>query len=66
MTQDVHTQQCIFYPVKEEEREVLLGPSQRDDALGVSSPAKVHRQTEGQLDCVGHCKSFVVHLEYTC
>ncbi|KAG7277188.1 hypothetical protein CRUP_021728, partial [Coryphaenoides rupestris] len=57
MTQDVHTQQCIFYPVKEEEREVLLGPSQRDDgvlALGVSSPAKVHRQTEGQLDSVGH------------
>lgn len=60
MAADIHTQQCVFYPVKEEEREVLLGPSRRDDGLGVSSQAKVDHQTEGQQDHVGHCKSFVV------
>eukprot|EP00066_Takifugu_rubripes_P014596 XP_011603862.1 PREDICTED: uncharacterized protein LOC105416677 isoform X2 [Takifugu rubripes] len=27
LTPDFHTSTCIFYPVKEEEREVLLGPS---------------------------------------
>ncbi|XP_071377922.1 uncharacterized protein [Centroberyx affinis] len=40
---------CIFYPVKEEEREVLLGGSQSDDGVltvGVSSDARIGQQTE--------------------
>ncbi|XP_056457755.1 uncharacterized protein LOC130391572 isoform X2 [Gadus chalcogrammus] len=48
---DVHTKQCIFYPVKEEEREVLLCPSQREDgviALELSSGARVDHQTEDE------------------
>lgn len=28
LTPDFNTSTCIFYPVKEEEREVLVGPSQ--------------------------------------
>ena len=59
MAPDIHTKQCIFYPVKEEEREVSLGPSPRDDgvlALGLSDGAKGDHQTDGLLVRVGHCK----------
>ncbi|KAM3873403.1 zinc finger protein 576, tandem duplicate 1 [Diretmus argenteus] len=42
---DFNANQCIFYPVKEEEREVLLGTSQSDSGVstaGVSSDAISH------------------------
>lgn len=41
-TPEVNTSQCIFYPVKEEEREVLLGASRTnsgDLTTGTSSNA---------------------------
>uniref|UniRef100_UPI003AAC3444 zinc finger protein 576, tandem duplicate 1 n=1 Tax=Centroberyx gerrardi TaxID=166262 RepID=UPI003AAC3444 len=49
MAPDLNSNQCIFYPVKEEEREVLLGGSQSDDGVltvGVSSDARIGQQTE--------------------
>ncbi|XP_029929160.1 zinc finger protein 576, tandem duplicate 1 isoform X2 [Myripristis murdjan] len=51
MAPDFNTNQCIFYPVKEEEREVLLGASQSDSStltMGVSSNARPGDQAEYQ------------------
>lgn len=39
--------QCIFYPVKEEEREVLLGPAQTSGGSSTPESTDVH-QTEHQ------------------
>lgn len=51
MAPDFTANQCIFYPVKEEEREVLLGASQSDSGaltVGVSSNARTGDQAEYQ------------------
>lgn len=61
VTSEFSTSQCIFYPVKEEEREVLLGAAQTNSDLttGTSTDAM---QTEHQTtECnLGESLSFPV------
>ncbi|KAM4633808.1 zinc finger protein 576, tandem duplicate 1 [Polymixia lowei] len=48
---DFNSKHCIFYPVKEEEREVLVGATHRDNnvlTLGESSDARLGQKTECQ------------------
>lgn len=51
MVADFNANQCIFYPVKEEEREVLLGasPSNSVPPDGMSSDAQIGLQNTGDL-----------------
>lgn len=54
ITPEFSTNQCIFYPVKEEEREVLLGAAQTNNGTlttGVSSDAQQteHQATDSNL-----------------
>lgn len=43
---DISSSQCIFYPVKEEEREVLLGPSQTNSENSNTGASSNALQTE--------------------
>ncbi|XP_030013856.1 zinc finger protein 576, tandem duplicate 1 isoform X2 [Sphaeramia orbicularis] len=45
---DFNTNQCIFYPVKEEEREVLLGAAQANTGCGSSGDSSSTHHTEHQ------------------
>ncbi|KAF7650642.1 hypothetical protein LDENG_00122820 [Lucifuga dentata] len=56
MVPDFSTNQCIFYPVKEEEREVLLGAPQSNSVPpeGVSSDAQIGHQTNNNLHEVSY------------
>uniref|UniRef100_A0A3B5K3G8 C2H2-type domain-containing protein n=1 Tax=Takifugu rubripes TaxID=31033 RepID=A0A3B5K3G8_TAKRU len=51
LTPDFHTSTCIFYPVKEEEREVLLGPSHTSSRTekSINLLQTEHCATSGEL-----------------
>ncbi|XP_026149912.1 zinc finger protein 576, tandem duplicate 1 isoform X2 [Mastacembelus armatus] len=48
VTPEFNTNQCIFYPVKEEEREVLLGPAQTSRGSSTPEGSSDAHQTEHQ------------------
>lgn len=48
ITPEFNTNQCIFYPVKEEEREVLLGPAQTSGGSLTPEGSGDAHQTEHQ------------------
>lgn len=48
VTPEFNTSQCIFYPVKEEEREVLLGASQTNSGDLTTETSSNALQTELQ------------------
>lgn len=65
MDPELSTRQCIFYPVKEEEREVLLGASQSNNStltLGVSTNARLGHQTEHLPASDVLCKLLFYHV----
>lgn len=52
VTPDFNANQCIFYPVKEEEREVLLGAAQTNNGSLTTEASTDAQQTENQTaDC---------------
>ncbi|CAK6976199.1 uncharacterized protein LOC121905269 [Scomber scombrus] len=55
VTPDFNANQCIFYPVKEEEREVLLGAAQTNNGSLTTEASTDAQQTEDQTaDCILH------------
>ena len=53
VTPDFNANQCIFYPVKEEEREVLLGATQTNNGSLTTEASTDAQQTEDQTaDCI--------------
>ncbi|XP_074510110.1 zinc finger protein 576, tandem duplicate 1 isoform X1 [Sebastes fasciatus] len=55
VTPEFNTNQCIFYPVKEEEREVLLGAVQTNSgSLTTDAPQTEHTATDSNLNEGSH------------
>lgn len=59
---EFNTNQCIFYPVKEEEREVLLGAAQTNNGsltsgLTIDAPQTEHQTTDSNLSDGTHSMS---------
>lgn len=63
VTPEFNTSQCIFYPVKEEEREVLVGGSQSSSENTATEMSHNAMQTELQETGI-HLANYCLFLRY--
>lgn len=61
LTPDINTSTCIFYPVKEEEREVPLGPCQTSSGTDTSNNLLQTERHAGSSNC-GESLHFYLQL----